>query len=263
MEERKTQYTVAQWLDTAVARISFRPDQAAVRAELSAHLEDKTLDLRRIFPDLTQEEADQRAASEMGDPEEIGKELARLHKPWLGWLWRASQVLLALTLAALVCVAGRWGIDRADEAWNSSELEPYEAAVEIPFSGEEVQAGVYRLQAEGTLDLSGEEDQIGTLEVTWRASSPLIWEKPTSHLYWRGEDSLGNTYFSHAQLDLAIYVTESYRYVTNVTWERSGLGWKGRSQVRNVPREAQWVRLILDFGEQPITMLLEREEGTP
>ena len=47
------------------------------------------------------------------------------------------------------------------------------------------------------------------------------------------------------------------------TWERSGLGWTGRCRVWNVPREAQWVRLILDFDEEPITILLEREEGAP
>ena len=67
---------VGQWLDAATKAIRFGPDRRAVRSELSAHLEDKTLDFQRIFPDLTQEEAQDRAASEMGDPEEIGKEPA-------------------------------------------------------------------------------------------------------------------------------------------------------------------------------------------
>ena len=31
----------------------------------------------------------------MGDPKEIGRALARLHRPWLGWLWRLSQIALA------------------------------------------------------------------------------------------------------------------------------------------------------------------------
>ena len=74
-----------KWLDKATAAIRFGPDRRTVRSELSAHLEDKALDFQRIFPDLTQEEAQDRAAAEMGDPEEIGKELARLHKPLLGY----------------------------------------------------------------------------------------------------------------------------------------------------------------------------------
>ncbi len=65
-------------------------------------MEDKAADLQRIFPGISREEAEERALSEMGDPAEIGKELARVHKPWLGWLWRASGVLLALVLIAFL-----------------------------------------------------------------------------------------------------------------------------------------------------------------
>ena len=93
---------VGQWLDAATKAIRFGPDRRAVRSELSAHLEDKALDYLRIFPDLTKEEARQRAASEMGDPAEIGKELARLHKPLLGYAWLASKVLLGVVIGAAV-----------------------------------------------------------------------------------------------------------------------------------------------------------------
>ena len=93
---------VGQWLDAATKAIRFGPDRRAVRSELSAHLEDKALDFQRIFPDLTQEEAQDRAASEMGDPAEIGKELARLHKPLLGYAWLASKVLLGVVIGAAV-----------------------------------------------------------------------------------------------------------------------------------------------------------------
>ena len=86
------------WLDTAVKGIRFGPDRRAVRSELAGHLEDKAADLRRIFPDLTDEEAQERTLAGMGDAAEIGKQLARVHKPWLGYLWRVSQVLLALCL---------------------------------------------------------------------------------------------------------------------------------------------------------------------
>ena len=87
-----------RWLDTAVKGIRFGPDRRAARAELAAHMEDKAADLRRIFPDMTAQEAEERVLSEMGDPAEIGKALARVHKPWLGWLWRASGVLAVLAL---------------------------------------------------------------------------------------------------------------------------------------------------------------------
>ena len=75
---------VGQWLDAATKAIRFGPDRRAVRSELSAHLEDKALDFQRIFPDLA----------------EIGRELARLHKPLLGYAWLASKVLLGVVIGA-------------------------------------------------------------------------------------------------------------------------------------------------------------------
>ena len=95
-------HTFQAWLDTAVKGIRFAPDRRAVRAELAGHLEDRAADLRRIFPDLADEEAQERTLAGMGDAAEIGKQLARVHKPWLGYLWRASQIVLA---AALVWAA--------------------------------------------------------------------------------------------------------------------------------------------------------------
>ena len=102
MAEKQKKSPAGAWLDIAANRIRFKPDRKAVRAELSAHLEDKALDLQRIYPDLTEEEAQQRAAAEMGDPEEVGRELAKIHKPWLGYAWIASRVLLDLSIGAAV-----------------------------------------------------------------------------------------------------------------------------------------------------------------
>ena len=53
-----------RWLDRAAAGIRSRPDREAVRAELEAHLEDKTADLVRIFPDLGRQEAERQAVEQ-------------------------------------------------------------------------------------------------------------------------------------------------------------------------------------------------------
>ena len=96
------------WLDTAVSGIRFGLDRREVRAELEGHIEDKMADLQRIFPDIPPDEARDRALSGMGDPEELKTALARVHRPWLGYLWRASQVLLAATVLLA--------------AWNRAEI---------------------------------------------------------------------------------------------------------------------------------------------
>ena len=115
-------HTFQTWLDTAVRGIRFGPDRRAARAELYGHLEDKIADLRRIFPDLKREEAEDMALSQMGDPDAICRELARLHRPWLGYLWRVSQVLLAL---CLIWYLG-FNISLGDDGWPGGDDSDFE-----------------------------------------------------------------------------------------------------------------------------------------
>lgn len=81
------------WLDTATRKILFRPDREAVRRELEAHLED----LREASG--LEEEA---ALAAMGDPAALAEELGRVHRPWLGYLWRLSQIALLGAAAVYV-----------------------------------------------------------------------------------------------------------------------------------------------------------------
>ena len=123
MEERQ-RYGPAGWLDLATAGIRFKPDREAVRAELKAHIEDQAEAIRRRHPDLSEEEAERQAADQMGDPEEVGRALARLHRPWLGYLWRASQVAVALAVALTLCLGGPWLVEQIRLRGEIQEREP-------------------------------------------------------------------------------------------------------------------------------------------
>ena len=87
-----------RWCDTATRQVRFRPDRGAIQRELTAHYQDHVRDLERVGYDWKL--AEQRALAAMGDPEEIGRALDRVHKPWLGWLWLASRTVLILTVVA-------------------------------------------------------------------------------------------------------------------------------------------------------------------
>ena len=80
-------------------QVRFRPDHAAIRAELAAHWEDHAAAL--MERGLSPEEAARRALEAMGDPEEIGRELDKSHSPFLGWfqIWFRRVVW---TLAVLI-----------------------------------------------------------------------------------------------------------------------------------------------------------------
>lgn len=89
-----------QWCDDVVQQVRFRPDRAAIGRELTDHYQDHVRDLERVGYD--RKLAEQRALTAMGDAEEVGRALDRVHRPWLGWLWIASRAVLVLTV--IVCL---------------------------------------------------------------------------------------------------------------------------------------------------------------
>ena len=89
-----------KWAERATAKIRFRPDREAVVRELLEHIQDLLDHCGETG--MGEEAAEAAALAAMGDPESIADELGRLHRPWLGYLWRVSQGLL---LAAIgVCL---------------------------------------------------------------------------------------------------------------------------------------------------------------
>ena len=166
----------AHWLDTAVGGIRFGPDRKAVREELAAHLEDKTADFRRIFPDISPEEAEARAVEEMGDAAEIGRELARLHRPWLGYLWRASK-WIAVTLVVLLMAINILNNDHYQSAGHP--IWGRFSTVYGRTEGEKIRLGGYTFQIVGAAYVEYPEDSpyMDGVQVALRVSTPRFWER--------------------------------------------------------------------------------------
>ena len=289
-----------QWLDTAVRGIRFGYDRRAVREELAAHLEDKTADFQRIFPDMTAREAQVKALGEMGDAAEIGRELAKVHKPWLGYLWLASKWAAGLALcAALLCWAGR-GMD-ALETWNlrkeaggsqtayTDQLEEYYLTgdPQAPFpqwDGQTVDTGIERTP----LRWVGEAEPVRagdfTLEVTrgalWSFSGAtpdepgaqearfvLDCELTVAGLPWQplrleAVSCIGAT----DSLGNVYLSTEEGRgsgkaYILASRMSQRGLEQRFRLSVSDVPPQAEWLRLEYNRGGISWTLTVPLEEG--
>ena len=224
-----------QWLDRATAGIRFKPDRKEVRAELSAHLEDKALDFQRIFPGLTEDEAKERAAAEMGDPEEIGKELAQLHKPLLGYAWLASKVLLGVVIgAAVLLFANRTyqdGISNlldGPHSWYGDSDPPIAAiykGVELDYLGPladsgPVQAGEYTFSTDcgelwNVTMSNGETSRVVYLQLEVRHPRPMeqlnyLVEEPM----W-AQDDRGGVLLSYRDYYDMVYPERGLYYVVN------------------------------------------------
>ena len=165
MDEKKT-YSPREWLETATKGIRFGPDRRAVRAELREHLEDKAADMVRIFH-IEGEEAEREALKRMGDPEEIGRKLAKIHKPWLGYLWLASLGLIAVAAALFICCIPTLFVQWIDGP-GPAPRNAYDAVVDL--EPEQVKLGGY------TFQIMEAKQESGLGYVTLRVSYPKFWE---------------------------------------------------------------------------------------
>ena len=165
----KEENRIQTWLNTAVSGIRFKPDREAVEQELREHLEDKIEDLQRFYH-LSREEAEGMALGQMGDAEEISREMAKIHKPWLGWLWEVSRMLawISVVLVVVLVIGEEWENPFFDGKLARSYVEPVGAEpelVEVCGYSFQVMEAVYEPY-----------DQSERLRLTVRATSPRFWE---------------------------------------------------------------------------------------
>lgn len=100
---------IEQWCDAAVSYIRFPPDRAPVRQELLEHMQDKYDGY--IQAGMAPAKAESRVIQEMGSDRETGLLLRQIHKPYLGWVWRATQWMLVIALILAVYHGIRWTAD--------------------------------------------------------------------------------------------------------------------------------------------------------
>ena len=269
-----------QWLYIATRGIRFRPDRAAVRAELAAHLEDKQADLMRIFPEMSQEEAEHRAVESMGDAWEVRKQLAKIHRPWLGYLWRLSQVLAVVACLWLVSFGLLQGEDAYlgdnpySEWWDVDDLpgtavmgddddlrylpgdDPNQLlALEIGQTEQVAGQNVSLRRAALWQGEDGLELYLYLRVDTWR-----FWERGVLREEWmKVTDDRGNCYVLGGESGEH---PEDGSLMNGLSMEGYGPFHSGYEvYIRNLDPEAQWI--YLDYGPtQPlVSFAIELKEG--
>lgn len=82
------------------SQVRWKPAHGDITRELEAHIEDYMEEL--MEHGTSQEEAEQRAVSAMGDPVDIGRQLDAQHHPLWGWLLRLTGFGMTVSIILLV-----------------------------------------------------------------------------------------------------------------------------------------------------------------
>ena len=194
--------------DRVCRRVRFRPDRAAITAELTAHLEDHMDALvARGFPPET---AARQAVAAMGDPEEIGKELDKSHSPFLGWfqicfrvaVWGLAVLVLLFTLPQVGAIAEDLAAPLQDGGHLDEFLtqnDEYDIVADLNPGAVWHYEG-YTFSIPRALVVRASDGTL-SLHYTVRADHPNPWHRNPVFWDWLwAEDDLGNTYSSYGQV---------------------------------------------------------------
>jgi hypothetical protein len=87
-------HDVDRFLKMVCSQIRYKGAHAGISDELRNHIQDRIFDF--VDSGYDEETAIKKALEAMGDPEDIGKKLNKLHKPYLGWLLSAVNVSIVI-----------------------------------------------------------------------------------------------------------------------------------------------------------------------
>lgn len=260
-------FELERWCDAACSHIRFKPDRELVKQELQWHIEDKMEALADSEKTLGQKRG--AVLEAMGDPHEVGKALAKEHKPWLGWLWLASRRILIFTaIIALLCSFGSssrltWGGDRGyyDNEFTLTSSRLGERLLLIRPNAVVTKTDGYRIRliraAKWKADFVDENGTIHnyeTLYFTLDTTNWLPWmAEPTGIRFLTAVDSEGNTYTNSIERgERAI--------VGNLQW-RGVFSCRFEMRTEGLDPDAKWIELQYNRSGRSFSFRILLTEG--
>lgn len=250
------------WVDAVCGAVRFWPDREEIQKELRVHYEDHCKALEELGYERPL--AAERSIRAMGSAQEVGRALDRVHKPWLGWLWVLSRVLvwgLGICLfLALVTEGGAWYRAGASRAV-SAGIQEFSGGLAAEHAEEArsvvcpppIRFGNYTLTVKGATCFREEAASGWDWEaVLWlEIRTPRIWVGPCDLTLLEAVDSDERRY-------------DGYPGGGEI-WgnaDKRGMGtYGGTVTVRGEKPLPEW--LEIRHGTAGWTMRLRLEEGTP
>ena len=249
------------WCDAAVDGIIFLPDRKQVHGELMNHLYDHYDDL--VSQGVDKETAQQLALEAMGSAREIAPQLAAIHRPFWGYVLRATRILLVLALCATVLSTNFWFkyIKDYSVPYDEYIVDPYADTFYGNYNGSQNRRFYIQpqqaVQSDGytiTLTQAAQWHIYSTdspqntrihdcLYIQFEVFHPLPWAEQGEAMDWIwAVDSLGNVYdsFHKGIINYAPYIWVSSHHTGLLTYTYNMEIQDYRSQ------EAEWIEFHYD-----------------
>lgn len=184
-----------EFIDRVLKHIKFKYDHGNIRRELNDHIEDFYDDL--IEDGVAESDAKKLALEYMGDADNIGEELNKVHNPLIGRIWLITRVAAIIAIFIIVVPAFEYA-----ESFISTQ---FFTGYDIKHDGAEL---IYSIECDDRTkidDMNIQLDELlyydnGELEIrykTWKDvfSTSIDWSFDISASCV--EDENGNTYYSN------------------------------------------------------------------
>ncbi|MBR5702213.1 MAG: hypothetical protein IKX47_07080 [Oscillospiraceae bacterium] len=181
------------WLREAVGGIKYPPDRRRVEKELYAHVMQRNRDF--LKEGCSEREADEKACAAMGDPVEVRRDLASIHRPFWGYAFLALRILVVGILLWTLVSGVRNGGRLTDIFRPLVNRERYSLSQWIPQSGK-VRCGDYTFRLKKAAyreDLAGGEDAL-VLVLDTNTPDPFLGAPELLSLQLSLQDNRGKTY---------------------------------------------------------------------
>ena len=254
------------WCFHAAAHIRFKPDRPAVEQELREHMEDHFNAL--LAEGKTAQEAERLTLAAMGDADETGAALARVHKPYLGWLYVAAKWVVALSAILLFMVSCSSGFDFPafgfSEPFPMLDLESSSSETFLLFPQRKAQRDGYTFSVPLAIHRIRKDDDRAPYEAIFfvlEAMHPLPWAgfPEGVRCSLSAVDSAGNLYPNRSlKYSLA---DEAYREVGGNPRGRTLLRYRYELWISNLDPAAEWVELRYERLGCSFTLCIDLTEG--
>ncbi|MGI6627929.1 MAG: hypothetical protein ACOX4K_06245 [Bacillota bacterium] len=260
------------WCEKACSYIRFKPDRQAVKQELLWHMEDKreAMSTTERAGKGAGEEIEKAVIEAMGDAHEIGKALAKEHKPWLGWIWLASRRIFIFTIIILAAYSigfrGRLGLD---VGMNPSNYEKFYVDVSTDYGQRTLlvkpdgiaKSDGYTIKVSRAakwhydwVDEDGTKYFNDGLFFTIEATNPLPWAgSPNGIFYLTAVDSMGNAYTNCQE--------RGERAIVGNLAGRGIFFYRFEMWVEGLDPSAEWIELQYDRSGRCFSLLIPLAGG--